>query len=82
MKLDSTQSLTSDTYSLYISAEDPTATIDFTNFFTPAGTLIVLSYKAHGSDDIIKLKDTLLPPNGHKQWDVIYILDHCYYYGS
>ncbi|KAN0068890.1 hypothetical protein V8E54_013059 [Elaphomyces granulatus] len=55
--------------SLYSSAENPTSTTDFTDFFTPSGTLIVLSYTAHGSDAIIKLKQLLLPPDGHKQWD-------------
>jgi len=55
--------------SIYSSAENPTSTTDFTNFFTPTGTLIVLSYTAHGSDEIIKLKDKLLPPDGHKQWN-------------
>ncbi|RMZ73585.1 fungal specific transcription [Pyrenophora seminiperda CCB06] len=54
---------------LYASAEDPSATTKFTNFFTTDGQLIVLTNTATGSEQIIKLKEELLPPAGNKHWN-------------
>ncbi|KAF1934782.1 hypothetical protein EJ02DRAFT_439654 [Clathrospora elynae] len=56
---------------LYASAEDPSATKTFTNFFTTDGQLIVLANTATGSDQIIALKQELLPQLGNKHWNHI-----------
>ncbi|KAI4627665.1 uncharacterized protein J4E84_005501 [Alternaria hordeiaustralica] len=54
---------------LYASAEDPSATSTFTDFFTPNGQLIVLENTATGSEEIVALKEELLPVAGNKLWN-------------
>lgn len=54
---------------LYTSAEDPSATDTFTDFFTPTGQLIVLANVATGADAIVDLKKALLPTVGTKHWN-------------
>ena len=54
---------------LYASAEDPSATSTFTDFFTTNGQLIVLENTATGSEKIIALKESLLPTAGNKHWN-------------
>ncbi|EUC26870.1 hypothetical protein COCCADRAFT_10357 [Bipolaris zeicola 26-R-13] len=54
---------------LYASAEDPAATTRFTNFFTVDGKLIVLENTATGAEQIVALKQALLPTAGNKHWD-------------
>lgn len=54
---------------LYATAETPSATTTFSNFFTSNGRLIVLSNTATGAQQIIALKQRLLPPAGNKHWN-------------
>ncbi|KAK8097872.1 uncharacterized protein PG998_013358 [Apiospora kogelbergensis] len=54
---------------LYASAEDPSATNTFTDFFTPTGQLLVLGNVATGAEAIVKLKQQLLPATGTKHWN-------------
>ncbi|CAI6334901.1 unnamed protein product [Periconia digitata] len=54
---------------LYVSAEDPSATTGFTNFFTIDGQLLVLGNTATGADEIQALKQELLPFSGEKHWN-------------
>ena len=54
---------------LYASAEDPSATNKFTDFFTTDGQLIVLANTATGADQIVALKQELLPSAGNKHWN-------------
>ncbi|EME45699.1 hypothetical protein DOTSEDRAFT_71410 [Dothistroma septosporum NZE10] len=54
---------------LYASAEDTAATTAFTNFFTSTGQLIVLTNTATGAEEILALKQKLLPPGGPKHWN-------------
>ncbi|EOA84457.1 hypothetical protein ACJQWK_05152 [Exserohilum turcicum] len=54
---------------LYASAEDPSSTTTFTNFFTRNGKLVVLRNTAVGSRQIIALKQELLPVAGNKHWN-------------
>ncbi|KAK8022970.1 hypothetical protein PG991_006851 [Apiospora marii] len=54
---------------LYSSAEDPSATNTFTDFFTPKGQLLVLGHVATGADAIVALKQQLLPAAGTKHWN-------------
>ncbi|KAF7190151.1 hypothetical protein HII31_08482 [Pseudocercospora fuligena] len=54
---------------LYRSAEDPAATTDFTDFFTADGQLKVVTMVATGAEDIIALKQELLPVAGNKHWN-------------
>ncbi|CZT25843.1 uncharacterized protein RCC_11512 [Ramularia collo-cygni] len=54
---------------LYRSTEVPAYTTEFSNFFTPDGQLIVRGIVATGSDEIIALKQRLLPPAGNKHWN-------------
>ncbi|KNG52177.1 hypothetical protein DDE82_003582 [Stemphylium lycopersici] len=54
---------------LYASAEDPSATKTFTDFFTTDGQLIVLANTATGADQIVALKQELLPSAGNKHWN-------------
>lgn len=44
-------------------------TTGFTDFFTPAGRLIVLGNVATGPAEIVALKQELLPPAGTKHWN-------------
>ncbi|EFQ91650.1 hypothetical protein PTNB73_10104 [Pyrenophora teres f. teres] len=54
---------------LYASAEDPAATTTFTDFFTENGKLIVVENIAVGANEIIALKQALLPTAGTKHWN-------------
>ncbi|KAK6854448.1 hypothetical protein PG995_009541 [Apiospora arundinis] len=54
---------------LYASAEDPSATNTFTDFFTPAGQLLVLGHVATGAEPIVALKQQLLPAAANKHWN-------------
>ncbi|KXS94380.1 hypothetical protein AC578_6584 [Pseudocercospora eumusae] len=54
---------------LYRSAEDPAATTKFTDFFTSDGQLKVVTQVATGSEEIIALKQKLLPVAGNKHWN-------------
>ncbi|PBP21887.1 hypothetical protein BUE80_DR007286 [Diplocarpon rosae] len=54
---------------LYLMTEDPVVTTTFSDFFTTDGQLIVRGIVATGSDEIIALKDRLLPALGNKRWN-------------
>ncbi|EME86024.1 uncharacterized protein MYCFIDRAFT_131203 [Pseudocercospora fijiensis CIRAD86] len=54
---------------LYRSAEDPQATTGFTDFFTSDGVLKVVTSVATGANEIVALKQKLLPPKGNKHWN-------------
>ena len=54
---------------LYLMTEDPAVTTDFSDFFTADGELIVRGIVATGSDEIIALKQRLLPTAGNKHWN-------------
>jgi len=41
----------------------------FADYFTASGTLIVRGIVATGADEIIALKESLLPPAGNKHWN-------------
>ncbi|EAT78947.2 hypothetical protein HBH56_072080 [Parastagonospora nodorum] len=54
---------------LYASTEDPAVRETFADYFTTNGTLIVRGIVATGADEIIALKEKLLPPAGNKHWN-------------
>ncbi|KAK2627826.1 hypothetical protein QTJ16_002472 [Diplocarpon rosae] len=54
---------------LYLMTEDPIVTTTFSDFFTTDGQLIVRATVATGSDEIIALKQRLLPTLGNKRWN-------------
>ncbi|KAI9048747.1 hypothetical protein LZ554_007578 [Drepanopeziza brunnea f. sp. 'monogermtubi'] len=54
---------------LYLTTEDPATTTEFTDFFPPDGMLIVRNIVATGSDEIIALKQRLMPTAGNKHWN-------------
>lgn len=56
-------------FRLYLSTEDPAVTTTFSDFFTSDGQLIVRGITATGSDEIIALKQQLLPTAGNKHWN-------------
>ncbi|KAL3428242.1 hypothetical protein PVAG01_01751 [Phlyctema vagabunda] len=49
--------------------EDPTSTSSMIDFFTPNGTLRALNNTARGPDQIIQLRQSLLPVDGSVQWN-------------
>lgn len=54
---------------LYEETEKPASTTTFTDFFTENGTLIVRGITAVGADEIVAMKQRLLPTDGSKQWN-------------
>lgn len=54
---------------LYASAEDPSTTTAFTDYFTENGRLAVLTKLASSPDQMIGLKQALLPASGIKHWN-------------
>ncbi|CAL3962706.1 unnamed protein product [Diplocarpon coronariae] len=54
---------------LYLMTEDPVVTTTFSDFFTPDGQLIVRGIVATGSEEIIAMKERLMPTDGHKRWN-------------
>lgn len=54
---------------LYAETEDPVSTTTFTDFFPSNGSLIVLGNKATGADQIVALKQAIMPTDGSKIWN-------------
>ncbi|KAH6714129.1 hypothetical protein BKA61DRAFT_674737 [Leptodontidium sp. MPI-SDFR-AT-0119] len=49
--------------------ENPTSMSDFTDFFAPNGTLVVLGSVSQGSQEILASRQAMLPVNGSVRWN-------------
>ncbi|KFY94059.1 hypothetical protein V500_03430 [Pseudogymnoascus sp. VKM F-4518 (FW-2643)] len=54
---------------LLAKAETPTSTSDFTDFFTANGSMVVMANAAQGAEDILALRQALLPADGSVRWN-------------
>lgn len=50
--------------------ENPTSMSNFTDFFAPNGTLVVLGSVSQGSQEILASRQAMLPVNGSVRWNV------------
>lgn len=54
---------------LLLQAETPTSTIEFTDFFTANGSMSVTNSTAQGAEDVLALRQALLPVDGSVRWN-------------
>ncbi|OAL53611.1 hypothetical protein IQ07DRAFT_640661 [Pyrenochaeta sp. DS3sAY3a] len=54
---------------LLLQAETPTSTTEFTDFFTTNGSMIVMNNTSQGAEDILALRQALLPADGSVRWN-------------
>lgn len=52
----------------YLVSEDADSTDTFTNFWPSDGTMILAGTEYVGTDKILAVKTSLLPPGGDKSW--------------